>query len=126
MARRTKYTEDLVKIIERALQNGNGRVRAVKAAGIDYQTFINWMDDESKADFSRRIKKAEKTGNNKIKDMCKRRIIEDTHWQSAAWWLERNFPEEFRNKNFTEHSGEIKQGATIKFIKSGDDNDNET
>lgn len=93
MARRTKYTPETVKLITDALEEGKGRVRAVKGAGVSYQTFMNWID--SHVEFFEAIKKAELTGNDKIKDICKRRIIEDKSWQSAAWWLERKYPKEF-------------------------------
>lgn len=96
--KRDKYHID--KIFE-SLQNGDGRVRACKNAGISYQCFINWCDD---VEFFELIKKAENTGNDKIKDICKRRIIEDKSWQSAAWWLERNFKNEYSLKQEFDHT----------------------
>lgn len=112
-----KYTEDTIKKIEESLQKGDGRVRAVNQAGIDYATFMRWMHDERKAKFANRIKKAEDAGNDKIKDICKRRIIENETWQSAAWWLERNYPDEYRNKQEHEHKG----GVTINLTKKETD-----
>ena len=44
------------------------------------------------------IKKAEDDGNDKIKDLQKRKIIEDKSWQSAAWWLERNYPDQYKQR----------------------------
>jgi hypothetical protein len=90
-----KYDKDHIDIILKELAEGNGRVRACKAANIVYQTFINWCED---IEFLELIKKAELTGNDKIKDICKRKIIEDKSWQSGAWWLERNYPESYKNK----------------------------
>lgn len=94
-----KDSHHINKILE-ALANGDGRVRACKIANINYQTFLNWMNDN--VEFLESVKKAEDAGNDKIKDICKRRIIEDKSWQSGAWWLERNFPGEFRQRTETE------------------------
>jgi hypothetical protein len=93
-----KYDKDHTDIIIKELEEGNGRVRACKAAGINYQTFINWMEDPEKLEFLEAVKKAELSGDDKIKDICKRKIIEDKSWQSGAWWLERNFPDSYKNK----------------------------
>jgi len=101
----SKYNADTIKKLTDALEDGQGRVRACKIANIHYSTFLDWM--QNKPEFSEAIKKAEDTGNDKIQDLCKRRIIEDKNWQSAAWWLERNYPEKYANKNKIEHSGEI-------------------
>ena len=90
-----KYDKEHIEIILQALSTGEGRVNACKRAGIDYQTFLDWLNDDRKLEFSEAVKKAEFSGNDKIKDICKRRIIEDKSWQSAAWWLERNFKSEF-------------------------------
>ena len=92
-----KYGKEMVKKITQALCDGQGRVRACKIAGIHYDTFREWM--RSKPKFSEAVKKAEDTGNDKIKDICKRRIIEDKSWQSAAWWLERTDPANFGQRN---------------------------
>lgn len=80
-----------------ALQSGEGRMNACKIAGIEHTTLLRW--EEKDADFADQVKKAEIQGNTKIKDIVKRRIIEDKSWQSAAWWLERNYPDEFAQRN---------------------------
>lgn len=91
-----KYDTAHIDPLLEALKDGQGRVRACKLANITYQTFLNWLGED--LEFLESVKKAEADGNDKIKDMQKRKIIEDTSWQSGAWWLERNFPDEFRNK----------------------------
>ena len=58
---------------------------------------MEWM--RSKPEFAEAVKKAEDTGNDKITDICKRRIIEDKSWQSAAWWLERTDPANYGQRN---------------------------
>ena len=60
MARRTKYTPETIQTIVDALEDGQGRVRAVKSAGIDYSTFTRWIDD--KPDFNNIVIEAEKNG----------------------------------------------------------------
>lgn len=91
-----KYNKHIISKIEAALQDGQGRVRACKIANIHYSTFLDWL--ENKPEFSELVKKAEDCGNDKIKDICKRRIIEDKNWQSAAWWLERNYPDHYKQR----------------------------
>ena len=92
-----KYNKATIKKITQALCDGQGRVRACKIAGIHYDTFMEWM--RSKPEFAEAVKKAEDTGNDKITDICRRRIIEDKSWQSAAWWLERTDPANYGQRN---------------------------
>jgi len=103
-----KYDAAHIDPFLQALKDGQGRVRACKIANIDYQTFLNWC--ESNIEFLESVKKAEADGNDKIKDMQKRKIIEDPSWQSGAWWLERNFPDEFRERR------DVNLGTTKKTI----------
>ena len=93
-----KYDKHHIDKIIEALANGDGRVRACQKANISYETFTEWMQ---KVEFSEAVKKAEDCGNDKIKDICKRRIIEDKSWQSGAWWLERNYPNEYKQRTDT-------------------------
>ena len=113
-----KYNEKNVEKFCNALKEGTGRVRACKAVKIHYCTFIEWME---KPEFAKLVEKAESTGNDLIKDLCKRKIIEDKSWQSGAWWLERNYPEEFKLKS--ELGGDLNVTTTIpeiKFVKSNE------
>ena len=120
-----KYGKERVKKITQALCDGQGRVRACKIAGIRYDTFMEWM--RSKPEFSEAVKKAEATGNDKIKDICQRRIIEDKSWQSAAWWLERTDPANFGQRNNLNISAEkplivVADEETKKLLEKLDDN----
>ena len=121
-----KYGKERVKKITQALCDGQGRVRACKIAGIRYDTFMEWM--RSKPEFSEAVKKAEATGNDKIKDICQRRIIEDKSWQSAAWWLERTDPANFGQRNNLNISAEkplivVADEETKKLLEKLDDNE---
>lgn len=108
-----KYDEDHVNLIISSLENGDGRVRACQVAQIDYQTFLNWMNDPAKIEFLEQVKRAELGGADRIKDLAKRAIISKfaEQWTAAAWWLERNFPEEYRNR--TEIDANIKEKRDI-------------
>ena len=120
-----KFDKEHINLIIQALENGDGRVRACKIANISYQTFLDWMTD--KIEFSEQIKKAERYGYDKIKDLQIRKVIEDKSWQSGAWWLERKYPEEYRNR--TEYAGQMLiTGITItrgKQKKKRDDKQSE-
>jgi hypothetical protein len=95
-----KYDKEHIDIIINQLNEGNGRVAACKAAGIDYSTFLDWYNDPEKSQFSQSVKKAEEKGENRIRDLAIRAILAkfSNQWQAAAWWLERNHPEQFKNK----------------------------
>jgi len=95
-----------INIILESLANGDGRVRACGQANIHYSTFLDWYEHDT--EFSESVKKAEDTGNDRIKDLAKRGIIEkfNNNWQSAAWWLERNYPDEFRQRQDVHQSFE--------------------
>jgi hypothetical protein len=102
---RKKYNKDVVLRLLTALAEGQGRVRACKMAGIFYETFTEWLDN--KPEFVDAVKKAEEIGDDKIADICKRRIIEDGSWQSAAWWLERNYPDQYALRSKMEHTIQV-------------------
>ena len=92
-----KYNKSTIKKIIAALADGQGRVRATKAAGISFETFCRWMNTKPK--FCEQVKKAEEIGYKKIHDVCERRVIEDQSWQSGAWWLERTDPANYGQRN---------------------------
>jgi len=50
-----KYNKATIKKIIAALADGQGRVRAVKAAGISFETFCRWMNYD---EFSEQVKKS--------------------------------------------------------------------
>ncbi len=110
-----KYDNDHIEKILTALRDGLGRVRACKAVDISYETFTVWLE---KPEFSEAVKKAEQIGEDKIKDLAKRGIIEkfQDHWQAAAWWLERNYPEIYSNKTKIDHTSDGKAIMGINII----------
>ena len=125
-----KYDKHHIDKIIKSLNEGNGRVRAVQAAGISYECFMEWM--RTKIEFSELVKKAEDIGDDKIEDVCKRRIIEDKSWQSAAWMLERTKPDKYKDRKFVEHAGDMilnvkvdksETAETLKKLRNGSNAD---
>jgi len=107
-----KYDKDHIEIILKALSEKKGRVIACKLAGITYETFTKWMED--KIEFSESVKKAEKVGDEYGEEYAKASIFKamDKYWQAGAWWLERNFPDKYRDKKEINHSGRIQIDKT--------------
>jgi hypothetical protein len=94
-----KYTREIIENLCNYLkETGNaGRVEACKGAGISYFTFKNWLDDPRKIEFSKSIKKAEAQSREGLRGKaisCIATAMEN-QWQAAAWWLERNYKDEF-------------------------------
>jgi hypothetical protein len=80
-----------------------------------------------KPELSELVKKAESSGDDKIKDLQKRKIIEDKSWTSGAWWLERNYPDQYRQR--IEQTGDpiipnlglsYEELCKLKYGKAGD------
>jgi len=92
-----KYCPEIIEKICNSLENLSGRVKAAEAAGISYDTFLRWMRDESKAEFSESVKSAENKANEKIKSKAIMKIVSamDDQWTAAAWMLERKWHNEY-------------------------------
>lgn len=106
-SRPTKYTKKTIDTILNGIRNNQGKTRAVKNAGIDYSTFCDWVN--KKPDFSNAVKKAEEEALMAGKDYAIMAIFNamENQWQAAAWWLERNFKEQYSLKNNDEQFDEI-------------------
>jgi hypothetical protein len=122
-----KYDSAHIDPLLKALSEGFGRVRSCKAAGITHNTLIIWL--EEKHDFHDAVKKAEAVGEDLIKDMARRGIIEKfaTQWQAAAWYLERRYPDEYKNRTEIKHDTTLEDARKYLIEKlapnagSGDD-----
>lgn len=104
--------EEYFQIIIEALREGSGKVKACEIAKLPYATFMKWIREYNY--FKDQVDEADKTGASKIKDLAESAIIgkfQDT-WQSAAWWLERKYPEQYRQRQELSH-----QGVTINITK---------
>lgn len=91
MARPTKRNKEVEGRILDALRAGNYRKHAAAYAGISYDTLREWEKEFS--EFSESLKKAE--ADAIAKNVGVVQLAGGTHWQAAAWWLERRYPEEF-------------------------------
>lgn len=109
-----KYDEDIVESIIASIKNGEGRVGACKKAGISYQTFCRWYNDEmvhedfTIGEFREQIKRAEDEFTEGIKQMAIMSIVRKfpENWQAAAWWLERKHKAEFGRELGNENIGQ--------------------
>jgi hypothetical protein len=99
-----KYDKEHIDIIIDSLGRGIGRIQTCKQAGIDYQTFLNWLSDPLKIDFFEAVKNAEMSGRQYEKESLEqiiKRCAADKNkpvWQAAAWLLERKYPKEYSTR----------------------------
>ena len=116
-----KYDNAIVDSIVASIKNGEGRVNACKKAGISYQTFCRWYNDEMVhedfiiGEFREHIKRAEEEFTEGIKQMAIMSIIRKfpENWQAAAWWLERKHKDEFSREVLAQPSEEY-DDETVK------------
>ena len=98
-----KYSKEITDKICQSLKQLKGRINSCKEAGIHYDTFCEWM--RKKSEFSAAIKKAESEAEITGKERAIMSIFAamSKQWTAAAWWLERNFKEQFSQKLDHEH-----------------------
>jgi len=103
MGRRTLRTDENRAIILEALEGGDTFRGACLRAGLSEDTFERWRTAD--ADFAAALKAAQAK--------CRARMVATIQtaarkgvWTAAAWWLERNFPDEYALRNRMEHTGE--------------------
>lgn len=112
--RPTKLTPESQKRICDALRIGSTYELAAQYGGVDYRTFLNWMQRGETASsgiyfqFFQEVKKAEADGAMKWLALIDKAAVEDGQWQAAAWKLERRYPRDYgRSVQEVQHSGEI-------------------
>lgn len=105
MARPTKYTEETAKKICDAIRIGATYELAAAYAGISADTFARWRANN--AGFAEKLREAE--GQGAIGWLAKiEKAANDGDWRSAAWKLERRYPEQYgRQVVSQQHSGEV-------------------
>lgn len=110
----SKYNKEISKEFCDAIKALKGRVGACKEVGIVYDTFLDWLKKHS--EFAEAIKKAEAECRESGRNVAIQSIFKamPNQWQAGAWWLERNYPEEFVIKQKIEHSGEIDGKQTVE------------
>lgn len=116
MARPTKYSEDKVVVIERAIEDGLTYEFAAALAGITDDTLSNWRKRYS--EFSERIAAAEARGAlvniQSIREAAAGAEDRAADWRAAAWILEHRHPYQY-GKSVTENQHTGKDGGPIEF-----------
>ncbi len=106
-----KYSPELVEEIIGHMKKGSSNKDACILAGISEETFYRWqrpfLDDEQKipnpeykGEFCELLKKTETLRKQSLIN----KVITDKSWQSSAWYLERQFNDEFGEKKKIEVS----------------------
>lgn len=112
MAAKGKYTAKLVTEICDYIIEGNTVESICESLDISHQTFYRWKKEKS--EFSEAIKKAEELRKDFGKALAVSSIFKamaNGVWQAGAWWLERNYPSEFKNVQ------EVTQTVDIKKVR---------
>ena len=101
----TKYCPEIVEKIADCIALGNFANVACAFAGISTTTYHEWMNDESKPEFTEAIKEAEAI--SEIDALAA--IRNDPSWQSKAWFLERKFKDRWAKTETQKivHSGVV-------------------
>lgn len=98
MARKSKYTPELIKEIANYIREGNTQEDSARMGGINVSTFYAYMKHK---EFSEAIEKAhadfKKSQVLAIRAAGVRSVKGEVRgsWQANAWLLERKYPEEF-------------------------------
>jgi hypothetical protein len=115
MARRSKYTPEVVQRVVQAIELGATYELACGYAGISHETFAQWR--RSKPEFLEAVKEAE--GRAAVKWLAKiEQAASDGTWQAAAWKLERRHPHDY-GRTITEHQGNDDAPVAIRLIRRG-------
>jgi len=122
MGRPSKLTPDVRKKIEKAIAGGNYYEAACAYAGIDYQTFRNWMKmgealasgekkktrtNKKYLEFFEVVQAAEARAEIRVVSQWQQQI--PYSWQAARDFLARRFPERWKPREEQEHIGEVAQ-----------------
>lgn len=108
MARRTKYTPEVVQRLETAIAAGATYRLACGYAGISEDTLANWRRQRS--DFSDLLTRAEASAALRWLARIEQAGTED--WRALAWKLERRYPQEYGRtvqEQRVQHSGTVTQ-----------------
>ena len=74
-----------------ALRGGSTRTAAARYAGVDRDTFYDWLADSTFSDAVAQAETAPQVG-------CAAAIVRASQkdWRAGAWWLERRYPASWR------------------------------
>ena len=117
MGRPTKLNDETQNRIVTALLRGNYQETAARYAGINVDTFYEWMKRGREepgtiySEFSEAVEAAKAAAE--VRDVTLiDRAAEEGSWQAAAWKLERKYPHRWGRLQRTEVSGP--DGAPVK------------
>jgi len=86
------------KIVLDCLSKLSGRANAAEAIGVSYKTLDKWI--RKYKDFHDQVVAVEEEAKMKGRSYAISIIFKnmEKNWNCARWWLERNYPQEFGNK----------------------------
>lgn len=101
MARKTKYSKELIDAICKSIEEGASNKDAAELAGIGETTFYEWLSsnynnpltEDEKAEFRESMCVAGAKRRNKLASIIIK--ASEANWRAAAWYLERTSPEEY-------------------------------
>lgn len=120
MARKSKYTPEVIEKLTQALAMGATYELACGYAGIGASTFYEWL--AAKPEFAETVKGAE--GKAAVGWLAKiEKAATNGAWQAAAWKLERRYPEQYGRQVYDVRVTEraMEEAATRLAAKTGRD-----
>jgi hypothetical protein len=117
MARPTKLTPEIQEIILKAIDIGATYKDAAEAAGINYDTFNNWMKRGAKAssgeffEFFGAVSRSQASARLKYLSVITKAAM-DGDWRAALEYLKRRDREHWGDNLEVKHGGDV--GITIK------------
>lgn len=122
MARKTKYTKELVDAICQSIRKGANKRAAVIAAGISESTFYEWMN--TKPEFSEKLEAAEqeliKTAEHKLYEQ-----VQSGNIQAIQYLLKHRQQDIYTDKIKQEVSGRIDSDVNVTYELVFDSGDSE-
>jgi transposase len=122
MARKGKYTPQVVARLVRAVRMGSTYGLACKFAGIGERTFFTWMADAREAretgakskysNLLEEIERAEGEAAVRWLAVIEKAAVDDGDWRASAWRLERRYPDEY-GKRAIQFSGQVDTQMTV-------------
>lgn len=123
MARPTKLTDELTDVLCENIELGMPYKLACQAAGINYDTFNEWMKKGAEGsnkkfiEFSDQVRASEAECAKRNLDNL-RKAADNGSVASSMWLLERRYPDEFGKRDKidmkNEHSGNIQINLSVQ------------
>jgi transposase len=110
MGRPSKLTDERAELVLAALRAGNHLTTAARYAGIAESTLHAWR--RRSPEFSAAVDKARADAEARMVGVVMKAASE--HWQAAAWWLERSFPDRY-GRRVLELGGKVDTGLGALF-----------